>query len=431
MGANIFAQYIRPPRSVAEHRAALDQADLLQEQLANAQGSNALTRALLADKVQASQQQAAERSALQRIAGGWNGQTTATQRASDLLNSGRPGLATMADTILKSDLERQKTEAGVKETNSKTAKSDFDLRMEKANRAIGDIAALRDPQQAAASLQRSLQAGDIDQGKYDSIIGTIPQDPAQFPAWRKQMLMNVLDAKTQLELQGQEATRTETQRANQAREANAAGQLAVAQGNLGVAQGRLALDKEAPKGTYDPERGVIVDTRAGTARPVTMDGQQLQPKPGEKAKNEQLAINQQRSLIDEAIKAVQATPTAFGVKRGLATMAGSIPESVAGRFDSDEERQARSFVFNNVSAIINERAGAAQSAQELARLRAFLPAETDSGEQIVSKFNGFKRYLDAKEQGTTTVKPSEPTKPQGVPKVRTAGKVINFADLPP
>lgn len=142
--------------------------------------------------------------------------------------------------------------------------------------------------------------------------------------------------------------------------------------------------------------------------------QPLQGKPSEKVQTEQLEINQQRAMIDGAIDAVKKTPGAFSMSRGAATLAGAIPESIAGRMDTDDERQARAFVFNNVSAVIKERAGTAQSKQELARLRAFLPAETDSAEQIVSKFEGYKRYLAEKEKGTTTRKPDDSApKPSG------------------
>jgi hypothetical protein len=158
------------------------------------------------------------------------------------------------------------------------------------------------------------------------------------------------------------------------------------------------------------------------AVPVAAPGAGLQPlqgKPSEAVQKEQLSINQQIALVDSAIKQVRSTPSAFSFKRGVATMAGPVPESLAGRLDSDEEVQARAFLFNNVSAVINERAGAAQSAQELARLRAFLPAETDSGAQIVSKLMGYRSYLTKKASGTTTSRdlapppPDAPNKPAG------------------
>lgn len=45
--------------------------------------------------------------------------------------------------------------------------------------------------------------------------------------------------------------------------------------NYNVSKQRLALDQNAPKGTYDHERGVLVDGRTGEARPVTMNGQPI------------------------------------------------------------------------------------------------------------------------------------------------------------
>jgi len=179
-----------------------------------------------------------------------------------------------------------------------------------------------------------------------------------------------------------------------------------------------------------PEGVVLVDKGTGQARPVTANGQPLPGKQPESVRKELMSINQQRAMIDGAIDSATKTPTAFSMKRGLATMAGAVPESIAGRFDSDAERQARAFVFNNVSAVINERAGAAQSAQELARLRAFLPAETDTHEQVVSKLNAFKSYLAEKERGTTG-KPSHPAKPERTV-VRTGmhngRKVVQYSD---
>lgn len=108
---------------------------------------------------------------------------------------------------------------------------------------------------------------------------------------------------------------------------------------------------------------------------------------------EQQKIDAELESIRTAIRDVDKTPTAFSLTRGLATMAGSVPESVAGRMDSESERQTRAYVYNVVSKSINERAGAAQSAQELARLRSFLPGETDNAQQVRDKLLGYEKYL--------------------------------------
>lgn len=110
-------------------------------------------------------------------------------------------------------------------------------------------------------------------------------------------------------------------------------------------------------------------------------------------------INRMRAIVDGGLKAVQNNKTAFSFGRGAAQV---LPggESIAGRFDKPEEIQARSYVFNVVSGVINERAGAAQSAQELQRLRSFLPGETDNAMQIEEKLKGFITYLEDLERGT-------------------------------
>lgn len=159
-----------------------------------------------------------------------------------------------------------------------------------------------------------------------------------------------------------------------------------------------------------PEGVMLVDKGTGLARPAaTFDGKNLPGKQPESVKKELLSINQQKSVIQGAIDAVDKTPSAFGFGRGVA---GKLPfgETLAGRGESGDETQARAYVFNNVSRVINERAGAAQSAQELARLNAFLPADTDSPTQIKNKLVGFQKYLADLEAGTTG-KPVAPSKP--------------------
>jgi hypothetical protein len=69
-----------------------------------------------------------------------------------------------------------------------------------------------------------------------------------------------------------------------------------------------------------------------------------------------------------------------------------------------------------VSKVINERAGAAQSVQELSRLRSFLPAEMDDAKQIQDKLTAFETYL----QDSRKAYAGAGGKP----------KTVNFADLP-
>jgi hypothetical protein len=152
---------------------------------------------------------------------------------------------------------------------------------------------------------------------------------------------------------------------------------------------------------YESSEGpLLVNTKAGTVAPLMgADGKPLAPKLSSEQSKDITAINQQRATIEGAIADVNKNKSAFSFGRGIAQNA-PYGESIAGRFEKPEDTQARAYVFNNVSAVIKERAGTAQSAQELSRLNSFLPATTDSADQIISKLNGFKQYLNDFEKGT-------------------------------
>jgi hypothetical protein len=157
---------------------------------------------------------------------------------------------------------------------------------------------------------------------------------------------------------------------------------------------------------------MLVNTRTAEASPIMAGGKPLEPKLSSEQNKDILAINQQRATIQGALKDVQANKDAFSFGRGLAQ---NVPfgESIAGRFETPAQTQTRAYVFNNVSAVIKERAGTAQSAQELQRINSFMPAVTDNADQMIQKLKGFEKYLDDLEKGTrqSTSKPSASSTP--------------------
>lgn len=158
-----------------------------------------------------------------------------------------------------------------------------------------------------------------------------------------------------------------------------------------------------PKPQFDATTGQFVyppsETKP-TGMAVRPEG--YQPKPPEHTRRELDSIDAQLGIVNGAKDAATKTPSAFSVTRGAATLAGTTAESLAGRMDSEDERAARAYVYNVVSAVINERAGAAQSVQELARLRAFLPGELDNSKQIQDKLTAFETYLKDKRKAYST-----------------------------
>jgi hypothetical protein len=142
-----------------------------------------------------------------------------------------------------------------------------------------------------------------------------------------------------------------------------------------------------------------------------INGQPIAPKLTAEQSKDITGVYQQRATINGAIADVEKNKAAFSFGRGLAQNA-PYGESIAGRFEKPEDTQARAYVFNNVSAVIKERAGTAQSAQELTRLNSFLPATTDNADQIIAKLKGFNQYLDDFEKGTRVSPSKKPEAPQ-------------------
>ena len=176
---------------------------------------------------------------------------------------------------------------------------------------------------------------------------------------------------------------------------------------------------------------MLINTRTGASTPIMANGQPLAPKLSSEQSKDITSINQQRSTIEGALKSVEANPTAFSFSRGAAQ---NLPygESLAGRMDKPENAAARAYVFNNVSAVIKERAGTAQSASEMQRINSFMPAVTDNSKQIENKLDGFKTYLKDLESGTR-INPNVPMQPQGSVQVSPASqgpRVVDFNSLP-
>jgi hypothetical protein len=151
---------------------------------------------------------------------------------------------------------------------------------------------------------------------------------------------------------------------------------------------------------YESSEGpLIINTKTNTATPLLgADGKPLSPKLSAEQSKDLTAINQQKAVISSALDLVQQNPSAFSFKRGAAVLL-PFGETLAGRTETAPETESRAAVFNIVSKVINERAGAAQSAQEMKRLNAFLPSEFDNAQKIQDKLKGFNKYLEEQEKG--------------------------------
>lgn len=190
--AGIFQQYQNPVRSVADYRGDMDKQEQNALSLAAGRMSNQTAQQALADD-QASRQASME-------SGGDSTKfVNALQRA---------GLFKQAQAYQKSQFDTQKVQAdtGLANAhagnfNAQTDTSNYDLRVKKSDQALKDIAGFKTPDEAIASLESHIAAGDVDPAKGQMLHASIPRDPAQFPAWQLGMLRNIMSAKEQMALQ--------------------------------------------------------------------------------------------------------------------------------------------------------------------------------------------------------------------------------------
>ena len=165
-------------------------------QIQNAQNQNALAQYQLENAKRQDLAQNALSAAYQK---GFNPQTGAVDNALILKSLAESGAGHMIPDVQAKLFKAQQEQANLKKTTTETTGMEFKQRIDKANKAISDIAALNTPQEAIASIDQHLANGDIDQQKADMLKTQITQAPS-FGAWQKGMLVNILDAKEKLTL---------------------------------------------------------------------------------------------------------------------------------------------------------------------------------------------------------------------------------------
>lgn len=187
-----------------------------------------------------------------------------------------------------------------------------------------------------------------------------------------------------------------------------------------IGQENQRLAQEATSVTYQPDANnqiVALPTKLKkgelpTAQVAVAPGggfQPLQGKPSEAEGKELMSLNQQKAVLDGALKQVKANPSAFGAVRG------AMGETLGGKYhDTPEEAQARAYAFNVVSSVIHARAGTAQTPGERETLLRFLPGEYDDAKQVENKINAYLKYVGDMEKGTTK-KRGGPEKPPLAP----------------
>lgn len=336
------------------------------------------------------------------------------------------GLAAFGKTGLAYAKQLQEQEAAAlnaKNTQSQINQRDWETQDRKLKFAWNAVGSATTPQAAIAELTKGVKDGVFDMKSASSEIQQLQNmTPEQYQQYRVQKVMGILDAKDKLgfmlpkvarqDIGGQVITIQDNPALPGYGQPIAGGSIAktatigdkIAQERLGIERDRLAQEATGVVYQEDANGNVIAlpsklkKGEVPVARVAVAPGggfQPLQGKPSEAVGKELMSINQQKAVLNSAIKYLDKAPEAFGFKRGMQG------ELVGTTLDTPEQIEARSYVYNVVSNVIKERAGTAQTAGEKETLYRFLPSEYDNASEIKAKFTAFQQYLADKETGTS------------------------------
>jgi len=163
-------------------------------QLQNYQNQNALAQYQLGAAQRQEASQNALSSAYQKA---YNPDTGEINSGMLVRNLAESGVGHLIPEVQAKLLATQKEQGLIKKTALESSGLDFKQRIDKANKAISDIASFNTPQEAIASIDTHLANGDIDAQKAAMLKNQVSNAPS-FSAWQKGMLVNILDAKDKL-----------------------------------------------------------------------------------------------------------------------------------------------------------------------------------------------------------------------------------------
>jgi hypothetical protein len=180
----------------------------------------------------------------------------------------------------------------------------------------------------------------------------------------------------------------ESARANRAREANAAAQLAVSRGQLGVSQANLGLRQQEVnqgKWTNDLERGIQVNMATGETRPMTEGGKPVGAKPKplteSQAKDGNYAVRMEEAnkILNELDGKYNATNLAYKNKGDNFPVIGPSVGAWMNKRMSPEERSAFQAQKNFLNAVLRRESGAVISVSEFTDgAKQYFPQEGDT-----------------------------------------------------
>lgn len=386
--ANIYAQLLRPVKSVAEYDAEALQGERNRLALLDDQTK-------FADRARA----IADGNKLRQVVAGF-GSDTAANKAS-LLSAGRLDEAMKYD---KSNADIEKVRSDAKKSDASAVETHLKSVNLKLGQAKDVLNTMQTPDQAAAWVRGMYSDPDLAQvfkqsgDTPEAAISRIPTDPKAFQQWKMQASLGA-DKLIEYTTPNANTVATNTQsNTNSIRTAasskySADSSAATARRGQDLTDARSREQIEAGKSQIvQTDAGpLLVNTKTSQSKPVIgPDGQPV----GAKLKDVPAAVHKTMvendaalRKVDDALAAITAYPDALGVKNYLG-------DTVRQRTDP-KGVEARALVADIGSLKLHDRSGAAVTASETPRLKPFIPAATDDIETVRKKLGLFRKEYEA------------------------------------
>jgi hypothetical protein len=328
--ANLFAHMGTKPKGYGE---------FMNERLVNE--GNALANQGSQLKLQQAQQAMADDNALRETAKGFGADTGANYNA--LL---KRGLVPQAATYQKETLANQKAQA-------EAAKTKLDTFHAEAGTAMKIYQAATTPQALVQIVQQGVNSGAITPERGKAYFDGMPQDPAQFAAWREQELLAGMDVVKRIEVAARAERQAEDARHNLANE----GLTRRGQDMTDARQRELAKiqrdNAAATKVEKVEERKVAANDKA-----VTKFSSDLQK---EGVPEVEAALGAAEGIFS---KYTDPKTGKAGNMPGIGRLTNVLPDWAV----SDEGKDVRSSLSAVSNIVLSARSGAAVTDQELRRL---------------------------------------------------------------
>jgi len=407
---NIFQQYLRPPKSIAEYSAEFDEAAARRQSLKQNAMALAAGQQKYDESVQSNQRAAQLRAAL----GGLGADATDDDRIKAMRGTGSPEGFAAADALDKSLIERRKGMAAIDKDAADTAKTNLSRDIALHDFHAQKLAQVQTPEQALEWAQAGQALGLFKEpGQFERglvVIQQAAQNPQLFAQWKDGAMRGGQSVTEQYKQKLEAIRQQEQMRHNKATEGlTARGQ------NMddSRARERLAFDKTKPQEGGKPPTGYRWAADGSLeAIPGGPAGNKATSSEGErKAATLLQRLEFSERQLEAAVKKDQAAAKPSLIANGLRS-AGM--EAAANTITSSERQKVDAAQLDILDAALTLGTGAAYTREQLEGYRkSYFPQVGDTPANVSDKQARLKNVIDAAKTQAGRSAPKEKAAPAG------------------